>query len=166
MTTALDLLEIHSITCETLGINPKIKRRKKQADGWPTVKAAPGYERIYAEYVKSKPRRPRTRISTKVLSYPKVKLHPYNPLRRWPDDLVKVPPTHRDDVAFRRKHPTLDRWLARCEVAGHINRRYASWLGDGQVITFPAYPGSLDDGVTVDWTVPEIMANLTMIANA
>lgn len=167
MTTPVDLMEHYALNCAARGVKPQPKRRKpiSTVRTYPIVYAAPGFEKMLADYRKRKPKRRNPRVSTVVLSYPKVKMHPYNPLRRWPDTLIKVPPHHKDDIAFRRKHRDLDRWLAECEVAGHIARRYASFLGDGQVITFPEYPGSLNDGATVDWSVDTIMSHLDMIAN-
>lgn len=166
MTTALDILENYKMSCDQQGIKPQLKKRKpiKIASPFPEVRPAPGFEKMYADYTKRKYRKRRARLTTKVLHYPKVSLHPYNPLPRWPNHTIKVPPTHKDDLAWMRKHPDIDRFLAACEVAGHIARRYASWLGDGQIITFPAHPGSLDHGRTVEWTAAEIMANLFILS--
>lgn len=169
MTTTLDLLENYALNCAARGVKPVPKRRKpiKTGDTYPIVYAAPGFEQMLADYRKRKPRKRKPRVTPVVLTYPKTpNMHPYNPLRRWPSNaVIKMPAHHKYDIAFRRKHPALDKFLAECEVAGHIARRYASWLGDGQVITFPEYPGSLTDGATVEWTVAEIMSHLNFIAN-
>lgn len=169
MTTPVDLMEHYTLNCAARGVKPAPKRRKpiSTARTYPIVYAAPGFEKMLADYRKRKPRKRKPRMIPTVLTYPKTtKMHPYNPLRRWPSNaVIKMPAHHKDDIAFRRKHRALDKWLAECEVAGHIARRYASFLGDGQVITFPEYPGSLDEGATVDWTVAEIMSHLDFIAN-
>lgn len=72
----------------------------------------------------------------------------------------------RDDYAWRQAEPTLERFLAHCEVAGRILRRYALPGGTGQRLELPAFPGSLEVGEVLEVTADEIRARAHEIAGA
>lgn len=71
--------------------------------------------------------------------------------------VVSVPAgEHDDDYLWRQRFPTLDRFLAHCEVAGRVLRRYATAGGYGQRLELPVRPGSLEVGEVLELTADEI----------
>lgn len=66
------------------------------------------------------------------------------------------------DYAFRLAHADLDRYLAHCEVAGWVLRRYAT-SADLVWLEFPAEPGSLTVGYADTFRADVLRADPTLV---